>query len=84
MGITPNMTTLGGQMQMPLQVIFGVPLEPELEERTLSKYIAALQDGLRAGYKQPRAGLQCTAVHQRHKYVTVRCEDGNTRPGIWY
>ena len=34
----------------------------------LSKYVAALQDGLRAAYRHARAGLQGAAMHQRHDY----------------
>ena len=56
--MTPNMMMLGRQTRLPIQAIYGAPLEPALEERTVSEYVAELQDGLRAMYYQdwPTAG----------------------------
>ena len=67
-GVTPNMMMLGRQTRLPLQAIYGAPLEPDGQEQTVSEYVTALQDGLRATYRHARVWLQRAAMHQRHDY----------------
>ena len=62
------MMMLGQQTRLPLQAIYGAPLEPDGQEQTVSEYVTALQDGLRAAYRHARVGLQLAAMHQRHDY----------------
>ena len=66
--VTPNMMMLGLQTRLPLQAIYGAPLEPDGQEQTVSEYVTALQDGLRAAYRHVRVGLQGAAMHQLHYY----------------
>ena len=67
-GVTPNMMMLGRQTRLPSQAMYGTPLGPDEPEQTVSKYVATLQDGLRAAYCHDRAGLQLAASHQRYDY----------------
>ena len=48
-GVTPNMMMLGRQTQLPVQAMYWTPLGPDEEEKTVSEYVTALQEGLRAG-----------------------------------
>ena len=68
MGVTPNMMMLGRQTQLPVQAMYGTPLGPDEEEKTVSEYVTALQEGLRAAYQHAREGLQQAALHQKHDY----------------
>ena len=43
-GVTPNMMMLGRQTQLPIQAIYGAPWKAVPEEKTVSMYVAALQD----------------------------------------
>ena len=67
-GVTPNMMMLGRQRRLPVQAMYGAPLWPEEEEKTVSEYVAALQGGLWAAYRHTREGLQRAALHQKHDY----------------
>ena len=67
-GVTPNIIMLGRQTRLPVQAMYGTPLGPDQEERMVSEYVAALQDGLRAAYRHARQGLQQAALHQKHDY----------------
>ena len=66
--VMPNMLMLGRQTRLPIQAIYGAPLEPEPEGKTVSEYVAALQAGLRVAFGQARISLQRAAIHQRHDY----------------
>ena len=57
-GVTPEMMMLGRQTRLPLQAMYGAPLGPDEEEKTMSEYVAAFQEGLRAAYRHARKGLQ--------------------------
>ena len=57
-GVTPNMMMLGRQTPLPVQAMYGTTLGPDEEERTVSEYVTALQDGLRAAYRHACKGLQ--------------------------
>ena len=48
--VTPNMMMLGWQTRLPLQGIYGAPLEPDEQEQTVSAYVMVLQEGLCAVY----------------------------------
>ena len=73
-GVTPNMMMLGRQTRLPVQAMYGTPLGPDEEERTVSKYVTALQEGLRTAYQHAREGLQRAALHQRHDGKVQRRE----------
>ena len=60
-GVTPKMMMLGRQMRLPLQAIYGAPLEPDGQEQTISEYVKALQEGLRA----PRTGAESWGSEDR-------------------
>ena len=45
-----------------------MPLGPDEEEKTVSEYVAARQEGLPAAYWQAHKGLQRVALHQKHDY----------------
>ena len=66
--VTPNMMMLGRQTRLPVQAMYGTTLGPEEEETTVSEYVAALHEGLRAAYRHARKGLQQPALHQKHDY----------------
>ena len=70
--VTPNMIMLGLQTRLPVQAMYGTPLGPDEEEKTVSEYVAALQEGLRAAYQHARKGLQRAALHQKHSKVQRR------------
>ena len=72
-GVTPNMMMLGRQTWLPLQAIYGAPLEPDGPEQTISQYVRALQEGIRAAYRHARVGLQWAIMYQQHDY------DGNVQ-----
>ena len=67
-GVTPNMMMLGWQTRLLLQAIYSAPLEPEGQDQTVSEYVMALQEGLRAAYLNATVGLQRAAMHQQHDY----------------
>ena len=66
--VMPNMMMMGRQSRLPLKAVFGAPVEPAPEEKTISEYVAAPQDGLRAAYPHARVSLQRAAVDQKHNY----------------
>ena len=49
-------------------------LRPAQEERTVSEYVAALQDGLKAAYRHARVGLQQPAMHCNYNGKVQRLE----------
>ena len=67
-GVTPNMMMLGRQTQLLVQAMYRAPMGADKEEKTVSEYMAALQEGLRASYRHAREGLQRAALHQKHDY----------------
>ena len=82
-GVTPNMMMLGRQTRLPIQAMYGTPLGPDEEEQTVSKYVAMLQDRLRAAYRHAREGLQ-RAVCIRGTTMMTKSRGENTRPESWY
>ena len=67
-GMTPNMMMFGRQTRLPVQAMYGTPLGLDEEERTVSEYVTALQEGLGAAYRHAREGLQRAVLHQKHDY----------------
>ena len=67
-GVTPNMMMLGQQTGLPVQAMYRTPLGPDEEEKTVSEYVSALQEGLRAVYQHAWEGLQRAALHQKDDY----------------
>ena len=61
---TPNMMMLGRQTGLPILAIVVARLEPTPEEQTVSDYVVAIQDGLRAAYCNAQTRLQRAAMHQ--------------------
>ena len=75
--VAPNMMMLGRQTRLLFQAMYGTPLGPEEEEKTVSEYVTTLQEGLRAAYRHAREGLQRAALHQRRDY------DGKVQLESW-
>ena len=57
-GVTLNMMMFGQQTRLPVQAMYGTPLGPNEEERTVSEYITELQEGLGAAVQYAHEGLQ--------------------------
>ena len=70
-GVTPNMMMLGQQTRLPVQAMYGTPLGLDEEEKTVSEYVSALQEGLRAVYRHAWEGLQRAVLHQNHSEARV-------------
>ena len=84
-GVTPNMMMLGRQTRLLLHLaIYSALLEPDGQDQTISKYVTALQDRLRAAYRHARVGLQRAAMHQQHDYHSkVQRRKYQARELVW-
>ena len=64
-----------------VQAMYGMPLGPDEEERTVSEYMTTLQGGLRAAYQHAREGLQRCI---KNITTTAKFRGESTKPESWY
>ena len=65
-GFSPNMMMLGREVELPLQVVVGIPHEDQ--EQTPLEYVNDLQERLQGAHQEARKHLRRSAQHQKSTY----------------
>jgi len=77
MGYTPNYIALGREMQMPVDIVYGV--HEDDEETICNGYISVIKERLLDAYADVRVSLK-QAVRTQKKYYDMRASQTNKLP----
>ena len=83
-GFSPNMMMLGREVELPLQVVVGMPHEDQ--EQTPVEYVNNLQERLQGSHEEARKHLRRSAQHQKRTYEHKLAAQHQYHCGqaVWY
>ena len=83
-GFSPNMMMLGREVELPLQVVVGMPHQDQ--EQTPVEYVNDLQERLQGAHEEARKHLRRSAQHQKRTYEHKLAAQHQYHCGqaVWY
>jgi transposase InsO family protein len=81
-GFTPNMMLFGREVNLPLDLAYGVDLEESERSDSSDRYVSELQDRLRQTYSTARVAL-AKAVTRNKKAYDLRSKPQQYEVGMW-
>jgi len=79
-GYTPNMLTLGREVRMPADIMYGPPEEPPKE--SYDDFVESVRSGMTEAFKETRMALR-RAAERNKRYYDVRVGPKQYQVGEW-
>ena len=84
-GFSPNRLVFGRENVMPVDIVMGTPMEPEVSGDSYDDYVSDLQEKMQTNYALAREHLGSAAEKRKRTYdVRVRAREFKVGDWVWY